>query len=148
MLFKIDIRQPEEEMVANSTVYSSSNHTKTLIAFFLLFGFLSFTFGAIFSPITYAYTANRYETTDTSFVPGAVMALTGDGRLELASTQSTTAKYLGVVVRQADGAVYIADQGIVSVLVTDTQGSLNEGTQIAESNIAGVAAATQPGYNL
>lgn len=90
-----------------------------------------------------AYTASRYETNDKSLVDGTVVALTDDGRLKLASGQATAEKYVGVVVQQSDGAVYVADQGVVSVLVSDEKGSIAEGTQIGLADIAGLATVAQ-----
>jgi hypothetical protein len=89
-----------------------------------------------------AYTASQYTTTKT-WATGTVIALDDNGKLLAASL--ATKNYIGVVTNQTDNQVEIARSGIVSLLVSDRNGAVKDGTPVALSDVAGVGAAWSAG---
>ncbi len=89
-----------------------------------------------------AYTATSYNLPN-SFAIGNLMAIDDNGQPIVAVTGSN---YIGVVTRQTDNSVDIADDGIVQVFVLKSDsGSIDSGSKIGFSSVAGMAALLQDG---
>ncbi len=95
--------------------------------------------------------AQDYRTTDTGIAPGALVSLTADKLVVLASTSKAT--LIGVVTGQpavalSDSAannVHVAVGGSAQVLVSDINGALNAGDRITVSPFSGIGMkATDP----
>lgn len=87
--------------------------------------------------ITLAYTATVYSSSKT-FTVGTLMAINNSGQPVPAIAGSN---YVGVVTKQSDASVEIADSGIVQVFVAkDDTGIIKSGSKIGFSSVAGIGA--------
>jgi hypothetical protein len=98
---------------------------------------LSSLFAAVFVTETFAYTGVEYQT-ESSWATGTVTSVSDNGTLVPASVSSID--YVGVVAKPSeDGAVEVANSGVVSALVTDKDGEIASGSRVGLSSVAGVA---------
>lgn len=99
--------------------------------------FLSGLFAFLATFTVAAYTGAEYETT-TDWSVGTAVSVDQNGALVPASVNSVD--YVGVVAEAPEaGMVQVADSGVVSVLVTDKDGTITSGSRVGLSSVSGVA---------